>query len=95
MRSEECNLLGYDAVQSVESLLATRVTTRIYIPEDSTLHNHRCEYLKLCIPMIYSALKQPYSFFTKFFYLLTGTLMCVVYNDKCCFMENFKNYLPS
>jgi hypothetical protein len=32
------NLLGYNAVQSVES----QQTTRRFITEDSTLHNHRC-----------------------------------------------------
>jgi hypothetical protein len=32
----EYNILGYNTVQS----------TRRYIPEDCTLHNHRCENLK-------------------------------------------------
>jgi hypothetical protein len=37
-------LLGYDAVLSVD--VAPQRTTRRHIPEDDTLHNHRCENLK-------------------------------------------------
>jgi hypothetical protein len=113
MPSKESNLLGYEAVQSIESLLGTcfhagillgfdpkmeaicssetvkfQRTAQRHIAEDSTLHNHRCENLKSYIPMVYLVLKQPYSFFARFFYLHAGTLICVVYNEKCCFMIN-------
>jgi hypothetical protein len=44
---EECYLLGYNAVWSVESqVVDIQRTTQRYIPEDRTLHNHRCENLK-------------------------------------------------
>jgi hypothetical protein len=83
---EELYVLGYNAVQSVEStrrfggtcrlhLQGSRVsharnqhevgsklpktsddiqrTTRQYIPEDRSLHDHRCEYLKSCCLKFY------------------------------------------
>jgi hypothetical protein len=44
-----------EAVRSSETSADTQRTTRSYIPEDSTLHNHRCENLKSYI-FIYSLL---------------------------------------
>jgi hypothetical protein len=35
-----------EAICSAETIVETRRTTRRYIPEDDTLHNHRCENLK-------------------------------------------------
>jgi hypothetical protein len=35
-----------EAVRSSETSAATQRTTRRHIPEDDTLHNHRCENLK-------------------------------------------------
>jgi hypothetical protein len=35
-----------EALRSSETLADFQRTTRRYIPEDSTLHNHRCENLK-------------------------------------------------
>jgi hypothetical protein len=35
-----------EAICYSETLVDTRRTTRCYIPEDGTLHNHRCENLK-------------------------------------------------
>jgi hypothetical protein len=48
---EEYHLLGYDAVKMEairpsETSGTTQRTTRRHIPEDDTLHNHRCENLK-------------------------------------------------
>jgi hypothetical protein len=44
--------LKMEAICSTETSIDIRRTTRRYIPEDSTLHNHRCENLKswLCLP---------------------------------------------
>jgi hypothetical protein len=38
--------LKMEAICSSETLVNTQRTTRHYIPEDCTLHNHRCENLK-------------------------------------------------
>jgi hypothetical protein len=38
--------LKMEAISSSEKLGATQWTTRRHIPEDDTLHNHRCENLK-------------------------------------------------
>jgi hypothetical protein len=35
-----------EAIYSSEASVDIEQTTRRYIPEDSTLHNHRCENLK-------------------------------------------------
>jgi hypothetical protein len=35
-----------EAISSFETSVATQQTTRRHIPEDDTLHNHRCENLK-------------------------------------------------
>jgi hypothetical protein len=35
-----------EAICSSETSVATQETTRRHIPEDDTLHNHRCENLK-------------------------------------------------
>jgi hypothetical protein len=35
-----------EAICSSETSVATQRTTRRHIPEDDTLYNHRCEYLK-------------------------------------------------
>jgi hypothetical protein len=40
-----------EAVCSSETSVASQRTTRRYIPEDSTLHNHRCENLKSYIAL--------------------------------------------
>jgi hypothetical protein len=37
-----------EAIYSSETSFDFQRTTRRYIPEDSTLHNHRCENLKSC-----------------------------------------------
>jgi hypothetical protein len=34
-----------EAICSSETLVDTQLTTQRYIPEDGTLHNHRCENL--------------------------------------------------
>jgi hypothetical protein len=38
--------LKMEAICSSETSVATQQTTRRHIPEDDTLHNHRCENLK-------------------------------------------------
>jgi hypothetical protein len=38
--------LKMEAIYSSETSAATQETTRRHIPEDNTLHNHRCENLK-------------------------------------------------
>jgi hypothetical protein len=38
--------LKMEAICSSETSVDTQRTTRRYIPEDDTLHNHRCENLK-------------------------------------------------
>jgi hypothetical protein len=38
--------LKMEAIRSSETSGATQHTTRRHIPEDDTLHNHRCENLK-------------------------------------------------
>jgi hypothetical protein len=38
--------LKMEAISSSETSVATQQTTRHHIPEDNTLHNHRCENLK-------------------------------------------------
>jgi hypothetical protein len=35
-----------EAIRSSETSVDTQQTTWRYIPEDGTLHNHHCEYLK-------------------------------------------------
>jgi hypothetical protein len=35
-----------EAICSSETSVATKQTTRRHIPEDDTLHNHRCENFK-------------------------------------------------
>jgi hypothetical protein len=47
-----------EATCSSETLVDFQRTSRRYIPEDSTLHDHRCENLKSYI-MVQSCLKQP------------------------------------
>jgi hypothetical protein len=37
-----------EAIFSSETSVDTQRTTQRYIPEDGTLHNHRCENLKSC-----------------------------------------------
>jgi hypothetical protein len=44
--------LKMEAISSSETSVATQQTTRRHIPEDDTLHNHRCENLKSYIPYI-------------------------------------------
>jgi hypothetical protein len=83
--------LAYSSTMKMEAMCSSetvdfqRIAWR-HIPEDSTLHNHCCENLKFYIPMVYSALEQPYSFFA----CMQELLICVVYNEKCCFMEILK-----
>jgi hypothetical protein len=38
--------LKMEAICSYETSVDTQLTTRRYIPEDNTHHNHRCENLK-------------------------------------------------
>jgi hypothetical protein len=42
-------LLKMEAICSSETSVDLQRTTRRYIPDDSTLHNHRCKNLKSCI----------------------------------------------
>jgi hypothetical protein len=44
--------LKMEAIRSSETSGATQRTTRRHIPEDDTLHNHRCENLKSYIEVI-------------------------------------------
>jgi hypothetical protein len=47
--------LKIEAICSFETSVEFKRTTRCYIPEDSTLHNHRCENLKSYITeVVYS-----------------------------------------
>jgi hypothetical protein len=39
-------ILKMEAICSSETSVATQQTTGRHIPEDDTLHNHRCENLK-------------------------------------------------
>jgi hypothetical protein len=38
--------LKMEAICSSETLVETQRTTRFHIPEDDTIHNHRCENIK-------------------------------------------------
>jgi hypothetical protein len=58
-RDEEYHLLGYDTVEFQR-------TTRCHIPEDDTLHNHRCENLK------------SYSVLDRYMFLGGALLICAV-----------------
>jgi hypothetical protein len=42
-----------EAIYSSETSVDFQRTTRRYIPEDSTLYNHRCEHLKSYIAMFF------------------------------------------
>jgi hypothetical protein len=42
-----------EAICSSETSVATQQITRRHIPEDDTLHNHRCENLKSYIVLLY------------------------------------------
>jgi hypothetical protein len=44
--------LKVEAIYSSETSVDTQRTTRLYIPEDGTLHNHRCENLKSYICLV-------------------------------------------
>jgi hypothetical protein len=44
--------LKMEALCSSETPIATQRTTRRHIPEDDTLHNHRCENLKSYILLL-------------------------------------------
>jgi hypothetical protein len=43
---EFSSTLKMDAICSSETLVASQQTTRRYVPEDDSFHNHRCENLK-------------------------------------------------
>jgi hypothetical protein len=62
-----------EAICSSETSVETHLTTRHHIPEDDTLHNHRCENLKSYILMLSShiCLGLPTSFFTSGFAIKT------------------------
>jgi hypothetical protein len=65
--------LKIEAICSSETSVDTQRTTRRYIPEDGTLHNHRCENLKSIY--LFSRLCQLYF------------LQCSEKSaDKCCIM---------
>jgi hypothetical protein len=50
-----------EAICSCEISVDFQRTTRRYIPEDSTLHNHRCEDLKSYNSMLFrNILKRPF-----------------------------------
>jgi hypothetical protein len=49
--------LKMEAICSSETSVATQQTTRRHIPEDDTLHNHRCENLKSYIYVMCFAVK--------------------------------------
>jgi hypothetical protein len=44
--AELISTLNMEAICSSETSVETQQTTRRHIPEDDTLHNHRCENLK-------------------------------------------------
>jgi hypothetical protein len=46
--------LKREALGSSETAVATQRTTRRHIPEDDTLHNHRCENLKSYTPTFFA-----------------------------------------
>jgi hypothetical protein len=49
-----------EAIRSSETSGATQRTTRRHIPEDDTLHNHRCENLKSYIKIhLYKTIRFP------------------------------------
>jgi hypothetical protein len=56
------SILKMDAIYSSEMSVDTQRTTRRYIPEDGTLHNHRCENLKSyqCNPVLLIINSSPY-----------------------------------
>jgi hypothetical protein len=45
--------LKMEAICSFETSADFQWTTQCYVPEDSTLHNHRCENLRSYIPNVY------------------------------------------
>jgi hypothetical protein len=45
--------LKMEAICSSETSVATQQNTRRHIPEDDTLHNHRCENLKSYKTFVY------------------------------------------
>jgi hypothetical protein len=42
-----------EAICSSETSVGTQRTTRRYIPEDGTFHNHRCENLKSYMEVLF------------------------------------------
>jgi hypothetical protein len=50
--SKQVATLKMEALCSSETSVATQRTTRRHIPEDDTLHNHRCENLKSYISIL-------------------------------------------
>jgi hypothetical protein len=50
--AEIISTLKMEAISSSQTSVATQQTTRRHIPEDDTLHNHRCENLKSYINVI-------------------------------------------
>jgi hypothetical protein len=50
--------LKMEAICSSETSVATQQTTRRYIPEDDTFHNHHCENLKSYIVFPYGEVTQ-------------------------------------
>jgi hypothetical protein len=50
--------LKMEAICPSETSVATQQTTERHIPEDDTLHNHRCENLKSYIVFLYGEANQ-------------------------------------
>jgi hypothetical protein len=81
--------LKMEAIYSSETSVDTQQTTQRYIPEDGTLHNHRCENLKPYTPWIglqnyfIFSLVHNFGFFSKIVMMMMGILLylrTVVFN---------------
>jgi hypothetical protein len=87
-----CSPLSVNRCSS-ETLVDTQRTTWRYIPEDGTLHNHRCEHLKSYILKI--SLKHYDKFFSLKLLLLYHTLLLIQLCEHIQYLTYQKQYTAS
>jgi hypothetical protein len=81
--------LKMEAISSSETSVDTQRTTRRYIPEDCTLHNHRCENLESYKELVTLNFIQLNSLHKRHAVLQTGAVHCYLYkNTNFCSTQN-------